>query len=239
MAKKFHESLASKLPLERISALGKVASILKSYEDEDLNALDKKLIEGFYHRDLHDYTYLARSKNQLKRQINGNDNLMKGALFEAMNRRISHTIDNGIQDSLIKIKTKSPKPSPNNIVRGPSSPDTTQLMMKESSITLINEPSKQDNSAHNQANLTYIQTDVEVRESKDFDRSRNLYTMQNTLERTPTPKGEPNVKPLGEMKVKARDNNSFDAMQENIEITEQDSLRRSLEDSKDGGRQQI
>jgi len=67
MAKKFHEKLSSKAPLERISALGKVASILKSYEDEDLKALDKKLVEGFYHRNFNDFQYLARSKKHLQR----------------------------------------------------------------------------------------------------------------------------------------------------------------------------
>ena len=55
MAKRFHQKLASKAPLERISALGKVASILKNYEYEDLNALDRKLVEGFYHREFQDF----------------------------------------------------------------------------------------------------------------------------------------------------------------------------------------
>ena len=208
---------------------------MKSYEDNRLDNLDKKLIEGFYHRDLHDNTYLARSKNQLKKQINGENDLNKGALFEAMNRRISHQVEFGIQESLVKVKTKKPKPSPSNNARDSRSPDTTQLMMKESSITLINEPSKQDNSALNLANQTYSQTDLEVRESKDFDRSRNLVTQQNTLERTPTPKGEPNLKPLGGIKANAMDKN-FDEMQDAIELSPQDSLRRSIDDSRDRGR---
>lgn len=65
LAKRFHEKLASKAPLERISAVGKVASILKSYEDEELNTLDRKLVEGFYNRELKDFKYLARSKSRL------------------------------------------------------------------------------------------------------------------------------------------------------------------------------
>ena len=65
MAKKFHTKLGSAAPLERISALGKISSILKSYEEDELNALDKKLIEGFYNRELNDFSYLARSKSKL------------------------------------------------------------------------------------------------------------------------------------------------------------------------------
>ena len=65
LAKNFHAKLGSVAPLERISALGKISSILKSYEDDELNSLDKKLIEGFYNRNLNDYMYLTRSKAKL------------------------------------------------------------------------------------------------------------------------------------------------------------------------------
>ena len=58
----FQAQLNSKKPFDRIFALGKVTYILKAYEDNDLNQLDKKLIKGFYSNRLESYKYLARSK---------------------------------------------------------------------------------------------------------------------------------------------------------------------------------
>lgn len=71
MAKKFQLQLASQAPLERISALGKVASILKSYEkpEDGLNNIDKKLVEGLYNRDFNDFQYLANIKSNLKEMM--------------------------------------------------------------------------------------------------------------------------------------------------------------------------
>ena len=65
--------LASTEPFERISALGKVASILKTYENPDggLTNIDKKLVEGFYYRYFNDFQYLANLKsnvNEMKNQ---------------------------------------------------------------------------------------------------------------------------------------------------------------------------
>ena len=67
MAKKFQMQLSSTEPFERISALGKVASILKTYENPDggLVNIDKKLVEGFYNRNFNDFQYLANMQKNL------------------------------------------------------------------------------------------------------------------------------------------------------------------------------
>ena len=39
-----------------------MASILKCYEMNELNIMDKKLVKGFYTRNLNEYGYLARQK---------------------------------------------------------------------------------------------------------------------------------------------------------------------------------
>lgn len=48
IVKSFHAQLSSKKPFDRIFALGKIASLLKGYEDSNLNNMDKKLVKGFY-----------------------------------------------------------------------------------------------------------------------------------------------------------------------------------------------
>ncbi len=60
LAKSFHAQLSSTKPFDRIFALGKISSILKSYEENNLNNMDKKLVKGFYNRNLNDYKYLRR-----------------------------------------------------------------------------------------------------------------------------------------------------------------------------------
>ena len=60
MSKSFHSALSSSKPFDRIFALGKVSSILKTYEQNNLNNMDKKLVKGFYNRSLNDYKYLKR-----------------------------------------------------------------------------------------------------------------------------------------------------------------------------------
>jgi len=60
MSKSFHSQLSSSKPFDRIFALGKVSSILKAYEENNLNNMDKKLVKGFYNRSLNDYKYLKR-----------------------------------------------------------------------------------------------------------------------------------------------------------------------------------
>lgn len=62
MANKFHEQLNSKKPFDKIFALGKIATILRSYEKNEMNIMDKKLVTGFYSKNLNDYGYLARGK---------------------------------------------------------------------------------------------------------------------------------------------------------------------------------
>ena len=57
------EQINSKKPFDRIFALGKMASILKNYEMNELNIMDKKLVKGFYTRNLNEYGYLARQKS--------------------------------------------------------------------------------------------------------------------------------------------------------------------------------
>ena len=58
MAKEFHGQITSKKPFDRIFALGKIAQVLKSYEDVELNQMDKKLIKGFYSNKLNVHGYL-------------------------------------------------------------------------------------------------------------------------------------------------------------------------------------
>lgn len=53
------------MPCNRIFALGKISSILKSYEENNLNNMDKKLVKGFFSRNLNDYKYLRRQKTPL------------------------------------------------------------------------------------------------------------------------------------------------------------------------------
>jgi len=63
MAKSFHGQLTSKKPFDRIFALGKIASILKTYEGMELNQMDKQLIKGFYSNNLNINGFLERSKS--------------------------------------------------------------------------------------------------------------------------------------------------------------------------------
>ena len=62
MANKFQQQLNSKKPFDKIFALGKIASILRSYEKHEMNNMDKKLVTGFYRKNLNDFGYLARDK---------------------------------------------------------------------------------------------------------------------------------------------------------------------------------
>ena len=48
----FNDMLNSEKPFDRIFALGKITSVLKAYEDNELNQMDKKLVKGFYSRNL-------------------------------------------------------------------------------------------------------------------------------------------------------------------------------------------
>ena len=60
-AETFQTQINSKKPMDRIFAIGKMTSILRGYETNDLNGMDKKLVKGFYARNLNEYGYLARS----------------------------------------------------------------------------------------------------------------------------------------------------------------------------------
>ena len=64
MANKFQAQLNSKKPFDKIFALGKIASILRSYEKNEMNIMDKKLVTGFYSKNLNDYGYLARGRHK-------------------------------------------------------------------------------------------------------------------------------------------------------------------------------
>lgn len=65
----FHKALSSNKPFDRIFALGKVSKILKAYEKNELNHMDKKLLKGFYSRRLNEYSYLARKSKSTKLEV--------------------------------------------------------------------------------------------------------------------------------------------------------------------------
>ena len=60
-AETFQTQINSQKPMDRIFAIGKMTSILREYETNELNSMDKKLVKGFYARNLNEYGYLARS----------------------------------------------------------------------------------------------------------------------------------------------------------------------------------
>ena len=71
MANKFQAQLNSKKPFDKIFALGKIASILRSYEKNEMNIMDKKLVTGFYSKNLNDYGYLARGRSKRNKKDKG------------------------------------------------------------------------------------------------------------------------------------------------------------------------
>lgn len=52
MTHAFHRNLCSKDPINRVFALGKITQILKHYENIMPNNMDKKLLQGFYTKNL-------------------------------------------------------------------------------------------------------------------------------------------------------------------------------------------
>ena len=68
------------MPFDRIFALGKISSILKSYEENNLNNMDKKLVKGFFSRNLNDYKYLRRQKAPVASSSVAKESSVKGSL---------------------------------------------------------------------------------------------------------------------------------------------------------------
>lgn len=85
MARQFHANLSSEAPLDRIFALGKVATILKRYEKNSLNAIDNKLVQGFFNRSLRDYHYLERIQSFAERQRQPKDAQVKNRVSKTIN----------------------------------------------------------------------------------------------------------------------------------------------------------
>ena len=50
----FHKQLNSKKAFDRIFAVGKVSSVLKTYEQRNLKRIDDMLVKGMYKRSLND-----------------------------------------------------------------------------------------------------------------------------------------------------------------------------------------
>ena len=61
----FHSKMSSKNPWDQIFALNKIFSILKEYQEKDLNDIDKKLIKGLYMRSNANYKHLLHAKERL------------------------------------------------------------------------------------------------------------------------------------------------------------------------------
>ena len=58
----FHAKMCSKNPWDQIFSLNRIFTILKTYQEKDLNEIDKKLIKGLYLRSNANYKHLLTQK---------------------------------------------------------------------------------------------------------------------------------------------------------------------------------